>query len=108
MKRAPLRFRTGQGLSVNIIILIAMGLLILVIAVLLVNRSGRQLSDSATTSCVSKGGTCKASCDTVGGREINVPEANADCMRAQTGMNMCCRFNFGGEDSTATGGGWLW
>jgi hypothetical protein len=94
--------RAGQGLSVNIIILIALGLLILVIAVLLVNRSGRNLSDNTTTSCISKGGVCRAGCDVVSGREVEVQEGNRNCEESSrtqnTGKPVCCRYNFAGED----------
>lgn len=96
MNRRPLE-RKAQGLSVNMIILVAIGLIILVIAVLLVNRSGRSISENATTSCVSKGGTCKAQCDTFSGNEVMISEANEQCRQTNAQTPVCCRYNFGGE-----------
>lgn len=88
----------GQGLSINVIILIALGLVILIIAILLVNRSGKNLSDNTTKSCISQGGSCQETWCT--GDYIRVPEGDASCSQGGSPSNpkpYCCRYNFGGE-----------
>ena len=49
----------GQGISVNMIILIVLGLIVLVIAALMIGKSSKLFSDKAT-ECVADGGICRA------------------------------------------------
>ena len=54
--------KKGVELSMNVIIIAAIGLLVLIIlAVLVINSSGR-LQGGISGSCSAKGGVCKASC----------------------------------------------
>jgi hypothetical protein len=55
--------KKGVELSMNVIIIAAIGLLVLVIlAVLVINSSGR-LQVGLRDSCNAKGGVCKVTCD---------------------------------------------
>jgi len=49
----------GQGLSVNMMIIIALGLIVLVIAALMFSRSTRE-GQSAATNCELLGGKCES------------------------------------------------
>ena len=87
--------RAGQGLSVNMIILVAIGLIILVIAVLLVNKSGKNLSENTTKSCISLGGTCQATCS---GNFIEKSDGAASCNpEGWSAKPYCCIYNYAGE-----------
>ena len=49
--------RQGQGLSVNMIILIAIGLIVLIISILMFTRAAKDGQDN-TTNCELLGGAC--------------------------------------------------
>ncbi|MBU1201834.1 MAG: hypothetical protein KJ583_02545 [Nanoarchaeota archaeon] len=48
-------------ISISVIIMIAIGLLVLIVIAILIFRSGQ--SASSGTSCISKGGVCKQTCE---------------------------------------------
>lgn len=92
---SQLRTRSGEGMSVNLIIVVAIGLLVLVIAVILVNRSGRTLSDNASNDCIAAGGICQvATCESTP-EYTEVPGVTCPANRAGN-PQYCCRYNFGG------------
>jgi hypothetical protein len=78
------------------IIIVAIGLIILVIAILLVGRSGRSLSEGATNECTTQGGVCKLI-----GQQLPSEEAirGVQCFTAGAPDpgKACYRFNFGGQ-----------
>ena len=56
--------KKGVELSMNVIIIAAIGLLVLIIlAVLVINSSGR-LQSGISGSCSTKGGVCRTTCNT--------------------------------------------
>jgi hypothetical protein len=76
--------KKGVELSMNLIIIAAIGLLILVIlAVLVINAGGKTVT--GMKSCNVLGGTCEASCGT---RE----PLNGDCSNTQSRPN-CCKIS---------------
>jgi hypothetical protein len=57
-----LKKRDAQGLSIQIIILVAIGLIVLIVLIAIFSReTGRTVG--ALESCESKGGSCAESCD---------------------------------------------
>ncbi len=71
--------KKGVELSMNVIIIAAIGLLVLVILAVLVINSGGKFQ-SGTNSCVTQGGTCTASCN---GEDLGT--MNCDSQKT------CCR-----------------
>jgi hypothetical protein len=51
--------KKGAELSMNVIIIAAIALIVLVILAVLVLRTGGNVNEQTTQSCVSKGGLCK-------------------------------------------------
>ena len=80
------RTRFGQGLSVNMIILIALGIVILVIAILMFQNS-TQKGQEAAGNCELLGGTC------VSGTECpsNQPRYYGTCSGDKKGYQCCSR-----------------
>jgi hypothetical protein len=73
--------KKGVELSMNLIIIAAIGLLVLVIlAVLVINSGGK--AQTGLQSCVTQGGICQTSC-AVGQASITTP----DCKDGKT----CCK-----------------
>ncbi|NQU98099.1 hypothetical protein HQ533_01415 [Candidatus Woesearchaeota archaeon] len=77
-----IRSRKGQGLSINTIIIAAIGILVLVILALLVARSGSHVSDN--TECIKKAAVCQKTCDE--DKQVST-YAGEFC----TGSLWCCR-----------------
>lgn len=78
------RDRKAQGLSINMIILVAIALLVLIIIAVLVSRSGRDFSKS--TECIKSGGVCRIACF---GDEERSPLDNED-NKLCAGKGVCC------------------
>jgi hypothetical protein len=72
--------KKGVELSMNVIIIAAIGLLVLVILAVLVINSGNK-AQTGLQSCTAKGGVCKASCDN------GVIDGVTPC----TDGNQCCK-----------------
>jgi hypothetical protein len=78
--------RKGQGISINMVIIATIALIVLVIAVLLVSKSGRTLSEG-TSSCSAQGGVCKLNCD-----QTDIPKGNTkDCTGSTPN---CCVYDY--------------
>jgi hypothetical protein len=76
--------RRGQGISINMVIIAAIALLVLIVAVILVSKSGRNIDENAgTQSCSAQGGICRAVGDCQSPQEIARPyrckDTNYDC-----------------------------
>ena len=85
--------KKGVELSMNVIIIAAIGLLVLVIlAVLVVNSMGK--TQNQLKNCAAVGGICKDTCGN--GEEENKA---GDCSANVNGKNTCCTI------FVATGGG---
>ena len=75
--------KRAQGLSINVIILVVIGLIVLVVLLSIFNKqSGNTVK--FLESCGARGGTCESSgvCSDNNGRvlpEINCPESNEVC-----------------------------
>jgi hypothetical protein len=85
--------RRGQGISINIVIIAAIALVVLIIAVLLVTRGGRSISEGTSSkNCFTLGGACS---DTNGCKqgETEVKEGTPWCEQQSTGT-LCCRYDF--------------
>lgn len=76
------RNRTGQGLSVNMMILIALGLIVLVIAALMFSRSTRE-GQSQISNCELLGGVCS-------GNNSGTCENGGDRLFGKCGDNQLC------------------
>jgi hypothetical protein len=89
--------RRGQGMSINLIVIVAIGLVILIIAIILVSRSGQKLSENAGNDCIVQGGTCQQTCSETDGYQRITDTNGADtlCKNNKAGA-ICCRYNFGG------------
>jgi hypothetical protein len=86
--------KRAQGLSVNMMILIALGLIVLVIAALMFTRSARTGAEQSS-NCEFLGGTCKPySPDQNGQAPANIcdPDGRAfgNCKDTQTQKFVCC------------------
>jgi hypothetical protein len=80
--------KKGVELSMNVIIIAAIGLLVLIIlAVLVINSSGR-LQQGVTGSCAAKSGVCRTSCNP--GEQ---PIISGTTQLCDTGMTCCGIFN---------------
>ena len=55
--------KKGSEMSLNVIIIAAIGLLILLILAFLIVRSGSNVSSSTTKTCAVQGGMCSQTCD---------------------------------------------
>ena len=72
--------KKGAELSMNVIIIAAIGLLVLVIlAILVINSAGKT---NTGIDCISKGGICKTDCGTMG--------ANPNGGTCSTSGQTCC------------------
>jgi len=78
------------------IIIVAIGLIILVIAILLVNRSGRSLSEGATNQCSTQGGVCKP-VGTQAAGERDIPGVNCYTNGQIDYGRLCYRYDYGGQ-----------
>ena len=74
--------KKGVELSMNVIIIAAIGLLVLVILAVLVINSSTKFQTGATKNCNTLGGLCKPTCDT----GATIPEGQGSC-----GTNQCCK-----------------
>jgi hypothetical protein len=80
--------RKGQGISINMIIIAAIALLVLVIAAIMISKSGRNVDQNAGSgSCLANGGVCRTTCES-----SEAPLTDKACPTGQ----VCCRYNFGG------------
>ncbi len=80
--------KRGQGISINMVIIVAIALIVLVIAVILVSKAGRNADQNAgAKSCIANGGVCKDSCA--------ADEQTLTEMVCSGGQD-CCRYDFNG------------
>jgi uncharacterized membrane protein len=83
----------GQGISINMIIITAIALVVLIIAVVLVTKAGRNADQNAgTKSCIASGGVCKTACAE---GEVNIIGPNNGITCPAT-ASLCCRYDFNG------------
>jgi len=83
----------GQGISINMVIIAAIALIVLVIAIILVTKGGRNVDqNTGTKSCLAQGGVCKTEC--VAGEQNIITPANG--IVCPTATPQCCRYNFEG------------
>ena len=81
--------KKGVEMSLNVIIVAAIGLLVLVIlAFLVVNYVGKTQREGLE-SCIAKGGTCETNCQTLGREQI--AGTFSDCQSRTDGRRACCR-----------------
>lgn len=81
--------KKGVELSMNVIIIAAIGLLVLIIlAVLVINSSGR-LQRGISESCATKGGTCKVDC----GANPIITASDPSVYLCDNGYQCCSVFN---------------
>ena len=80
--------KKGVEMSLNVIIVAAIGLLILVIlAFLVINYVGK--TQKGLESCNLKGGTCESTCTTSTGTRDIIPQT--DCSSRTDGKTSCCK-----------------
>ena len=79
--------KKGQGISINMVIIAAMALIVLIIAIILVVRGGKNLNQG-TAGCTAQGGVCRDGPNT---DEVNI--GTYDCTPPQ----QCYRYNFAGQ-----------
>lgn len=87
--------RKGQGISVNMVIIAAIALLVLIIAVMLVSKGGRNIDQNAgAQSCLAQGGACRQGmCEPENNEElVNPSDPQMSCNVGQ----VCCRYDFEG------------
>lgn len=82
--------RKGQGISINMVIIITIALLVLIVAAIMILKGGKNIDANAgAKSCLSNGGACRSSCAE---GEATV-EGQFNCPAEQS---LCCRYSFGG------------
>jgi len=83
--------KKGVEMSLNVIIIAAIGLLILVILAFLVVNRVKPVSDTADSCVVKYGGTCQASCTGSNGQQLEQVTTATDCQKNTNGKTACCK-----------------
>ena len=83
--------KKGVEMSLNVIIIAAIGLLILVILAFLVVNRVKPVSDTADSCVVKYGGTCQASCVSTTGSSLEPVTSATDCQKRTDGKTACCK-----------------
>lgn len=83
--------KKGVEMSLNVIIIAAIGLLILVILAFLVVRGINPLNKEIDSCVVKYGGTCQPSCVSTGGQTLEAVTATTDCSKRTDGKTACCK-----------------
>lgn len=82
--------RRGQGISINMVIIAAIALLVLIIAAIMITKSGANLDKNAgTKSCLANGGVCSTGTQCQEGY-TSITGACSDTTQ------ICCRYSFTG------------
>ena len=78
--------KKGVELSMNVIIIAAIGLLVLIILAVMVINSGGKLQQGISGSCSAKSGICKPSC---GATEMPIQPADPNKPLCESGYQCC-------------------